>query len=638
MKIHLVWIRVTAAAAIVAGATAPPAAAQYAPYRPAPPQPAAQPAVAPATPYMAHRAPVAYQQPVYPQPVYPYGQQPTSRYQAPVAPVAPYQAPAAAYRQPVAPYPQTAMAHYPGSYGATPYVAQTQPTEVMPAPQQTNGTAPVATGETMPATTTTMPADPVAGGYANGHVNGAGCNGGGYYGGHGSAGCYPGVAECMDDCGSHNIWFGGIYYLFMDRADDKFVRLAVEVDHAVAPDPYYPPKSVTVVSTSDVDYDWRSGAEVRFGCTFDVGHQCDSCNTCGSGYGYPACGCNSCAPCSPPPTTFAWEVAWWGLDNDPQAYIFEDQINTRVYGMKNFAGLEYDRDAGATWAYRPVNEYYDYQIPIPAPPGAPPAGYIAVLAQRVWSDFKVQNLEVNMIRFPICDPCGHGGCGYGGCNTCGYDACGCSNYAGCNSCGCEEECWTSNFSAYGSCGVRYFRTDDDFAYDTEFAEYDGVGTYDQVAYNGFTYDNSNELCYDVQVENNLIGPQVGWTTNYCVACKWNFFCNSTFGVFENHMTNYQRMWSGGDGTIRFAGTGETFNVRSSKDDIAFLGELRIGGSYDFTCHWRGVLAYRAVALSGVATSFDQIPDQFSSVDDVEEINSDNSIVIHGVQTGVECRY
>jgi hypothetical protein len=239
------------------------------------------------------------------------------------------------------------------------------------------------------------------------------------------------------------------------------------------------------------------------------------------------------------------------------------------------------------------------------------------------------------MRFPVCDPCGGygGGCGsgYGG----GYDACGCNS--GCNTCGCEEECWTSNFSAYASCGVRYFRTDDDFAYDTEFAEWDGAA-YDQVAYNGFTYDNGNELCYDVQVENNLIGPQVGWTTNYCVGCKWNFFWNSTFGVFENHMTNYQRMWTGGDGTVRFSGTGETFNVRSSKDDIAFLGELRVGGSYDFTCNWRGVLAYRAVALSGVATSVGQIPDQFSAAEDVEEINSDNSIVIHGVQTGVECRY
>ena len=146
-------------------------------------------------------------------------------------------------------------------------------------------------------------------------------------------------------------------------------RLSVEVDHNVAPDPYYPPKSTTVVSTNDVDYDFRPGVEVRLGSTFTVG---DSCNTCGSGYGYG--GCNSCAPaCSS--TMYAWEVAWWGIADDDQSYVFEDQATTRMYGMKSFAGLEYDRDgAGGAYAYRPVNDYYDYQMPIDAPPA--PGGWL----------------------------------------------------------------------------------------------------------------------------------------------------------------------------------------------------------------------------------------------------------------------
>ncbi len=324
---------------------------------------------------------------------------------------------------------------------------------------------------------------------------------------------------------------------------------------------------------------------------------------------------------------YAWEVAWWGIENDQNCFVYEDPSNLRLYGMKSFAGLEYDRDAaGGAYAYRPVNDYYRYEMPIPAPPGAPAAGYTYVLAQRVWTDFKAQNLELNIIRFPVCDTCA------GGCNS-GCD----SNYTGCDTGGCEDDCCTSNFSMYGSCGVRYFRIDDDLSYDTEFAEYDGAA-YDQAAYNGFSYDNSNELCYDVQIENNLVGPQVGWTTNYSVGCRWNFFCNSTFGVFDNHMTQCQRMWTGGDGVIRFTGTGESFAVRSSKDDVAFLGELRLGGSYDFTCHWRGVLAYRAVALTGIATSVGQLPDQFSSRAEIAQINSDNSMIVHGLQVGAECRY
>jgi len=190
---------------------------------------------------------------------------------------------------------------------------------------------------------------------------------------------------------------------------------------------------------------------------------------------------------------------------------------------------------------------------------------------------------------------------------------------------------------YGSCGVRYFRVDDDFMYANEFTEWD-AGAADKAGYDGFNYNESNELFYDVQVENNLIGPQLGWTMNYCVGCKWNFFWNSTFGVFDNHMEQYQRMFSGGDGTVRFVNGGDEFMVESDKDDIAFLGELRLGGSYDISCNWRAVAAYRAVAISGVANSTDQIPDDFGSRGQVAIIDSDNQIIVHGIQVGAECRY
>jgi hypothetical protein len=321
-------------------------------------------------------------------------------------------------------------------------------------------------------------------------------------------------------------------------------------------------------------------------------------------------------------------VAAWGLDYDANEYTFLDVVNTRVYGMKNFSGLQHDRDgAGGAYAWRPVNDYYNYEMPIQAPPGVPPVGYINVLAQRVWTNWRAQNLEANLIRFPLaCDT----GCGGGGCNSgCGYDACGCNT-----GCGCEESCG-SNFSMYGSCGVRYFRIDDDFAYDVEYGEWDGAA-YDHTTFDGWGF-GVNELCYDVNVDNNLIGPQFGWTNNYCIGCKWNFFLNTTFGIFDNHISQRQRVWNNG-GLVEFAGTGESADVRSSKDNIAFLGELRVGGSYDFTCHCRGVLAYRALGLSGIATSVGQIPDNFSDRADVANINADSSMIIHGLQTGVEFQY
>ena len=237
------------------------------------------------------------------------------------------------------------------------------------------------------------------------------------------------------------------------------------------------------------------------------------------------------------------------------------------------------------------------------------------------------------MRFPICDTCGMGG-GGSGCGG-GYDACGCGTNTGC---GCEEECCSSACSSYGSCGVRYFRTDEDFFYNAEFNEFFAGPGYDHPVYDGWGFNNSSEICYDLEIENNLAGPQVGWTTNYCVGCKWNFFCNSTFGVFNNHITHRQRLWNGAGGFATFQNTGQSFNIsnrritwRSSANCVpaARMTSPAIAGV---------VAAYRAVGLTGVATPQGQLLADTNSYESVAYINSCQSIIIHGLQTGVECRY
>jgi hypothetical protein len=647
MKIHLAWIRVTAAAAIFAGAGAQHAAAQYVPYRPLPQQPAApvQPVAAP-TPRVASQPPY-WQQAARQASATRYQAPATAQYQQTTAPYVPTasSAPTPAYT-PVAPYAPTApyapvAAQYPtagypaAGYPTYPYVAQ-QPVESTQAPvppaedrlpsPERNG-APMNGAHANGAANGPMHNGHMHNGHVHNGVNGVAhdCNcQNGYVNGYAAgsyydAGCNSGygIGDYFDDDCQESQWFGGMYFLFMERDNASSTKLTVEVDHTVAPDPYYPPGDRTVLSTINTDHDFREGVEVRFGTTFTIGDSCDT-----------GCydGCNSCGSC---PTVYAWEVAWWGLDDDADDITYVDTIttpnSTRIYGMKNFVGLEYDRDgAGAGYGYTPVNDYYDYQLPIPAPPGVNPDGYIEVVAQRVRTNFKAQNLELNIIRFPVCDMA------CGGCNTCN---------AGCYGDACEPACMPSMFSMYGSCGVRYFRVDDDFMYANEFREWDDTSsTWDQAGYNGWSYDDDNELFYDVQVENHLIGPQLGWTMNYCYACKWNFFANSTFGVFNNHIEHVQQMWSGGGGPVRFAGTGEEFYVESDKDDISFLGELRLGGSYDINCHWRAVAAYRAVAIAGLANSSDQVPSDFTNAEYVQIVDSDSSVIVHGVQVGAECRY
>ena len=261
------------------------------------------------------------------------------------------------------------MGQYPAAYGAQQYYVANQPTEAIPVPPQAAAQA-TAAPEAMPATA--MPGAeavaPGANGYGAAGYNG-GANGGysaGQYYGAGGCGCqgaYPECNGCVEDCGPENIWFGGVYALYMDRVDCSPVRLAVEVPTGSVY-PYFPPQSVTVLNTAQIATDYQPGVEFRFGSTFTCGESCEQPCGCGSGYGYGG-GCNSCAPSCAPSRMYAWEVGMWGLDEDDNQYTFVDTVNGSLHGMKNFSGLQFDRDgAGATYGYQPVNSYYGYTLPI----------------------------------------------------------------------------------------------------------------------------------------------------------------------------------------------------------------------------------------------------------------------------------
>jgi hypothetical protein len=695
------WIRAAAAAAIVAGTTGPQADAQFAPYRlaqqqsasaaaattpaapPASMPPATQPAYAPYRPQAQQPAAQAQAQPIarvaaapqyprvaanypqvaatypqssatyptaaaYPQasPAYP---QTTATYPQATYPQATYPQTSGAYPQPAAQaYPQT-VAQYP-PYTAYPQVAR-QPGD-LPAPNGDNGTLPMpnrngepmngeangynglqngeatsgeyssgehtngatngaANGHSLPSENgTRMHVEnghngyPTTG-YSQGEAVGADCNGQAGYADYGLSGYF-------DNPHHDSNWFGGVYYLFMTRDDAEYRRLTAMFDTPAGGYPYYPVSDFTVLHTNSVDHDYRSGAEVRFGSTFATGTR-DECNSgCGTAYGYGYGGSDSGCSDSCDMQEYAWEVGYWILDDDSNvAEAIDSDANdtNRMYGMKNFAGLEYNG--------RDVNDWYDYQVPV-TDPGAVGATDIRLLAQRVRSNFRAQNLELNFLRLPM----------FGGAT------CGSGSAAGdCGESECEPACGNP-FTMTTLCGVRYLRVDDDFEYGTMWAV-DAGGVLTPPAYT--PWDGVGELYYDINVDNQLVGFQLGANMNYVVSCKCNVFWNSSFGLYNNHIDVYQRVY-GALGPATWTQSGEDAVIRAKKDDVAFAGEMLIGGSYDFGHQWRGILAYRAVAVSGIALSVDQMPENFANEAEVALVDSNGSLVIHGVQIGAECRY
>ena len=276
---------------------------------------------------------------------------------------------------------------------------------------------------------------------------------------------------------------------------------------------------------------------------------------------------------------YAWEVAWWGLDDDANDVTYTDRPgdDVRIYGMKNFAGLEYDRDGDGT--YRKQRQRLLWLPVADSRPPGPFAEYV-VLAQRVRTNFKAQNLELNSSasrsatwRAAAATAAATGA-------TAAMPPVATATLAAARSSAARRR---SRCTGRAACGTSARMTTSC----TPPSSLVAGGTPDSRGFDGWSYDDDNELYYDMQVENHLVGPQLGWTMNYCYACQWNFFCNSTFGVFNNHIEHDQRMWSRRrrHGAVQRR-SGDEFDVESDKDDISFLGELRLGGSYDITCNWR----------------------------------------------------
>ena len=391
-----------------------------------------------------------------------------------------------------------------------------------------------------------------------------------------------------NNCGRE--WFFGAYGLFMTRDNPSYTRFATVVAEPAPSTPYYPSGMEAVLTTNDIEPDWQWGAEIRFGST--LGSPCGSAGL----------------------RPYAWEVVYWGLAEDTQSALITDLWTDadRMYGAVSYNGLNYDRDgsSGGTYADRPMNDYWDYSMPVDE------TNDIRILGFRARSYFSAQNLELNFLRFPIA------GCSAGACDPCG---------------GCGPR-----FTVNGTCGVRYLKLDETLDYAAMFVQVDGTGTPvagEPTAYTGFPTTDDNNIFHDIDVDNELIGFQIGSNANWMFGCKWSAFCDTTLGIYGNNANMSQAVYGGGSGMVTWDGSGNAVSVMAKKTDVSFLGEMRAGVGYQVGCNCRVTAAYRVMAITGVALANEQIPSVWSDSSYVaRQFDTNDSIVLHGLQTGVEWKY
>ena len=171
-------------------------------------------------------------------------------------------------------------------------------------------------------------------------------------------------------------------------------------------------------------------------------------------------------------------------------------------------------------------------------------------------------------------------------------------------------------------GVRWFQFNEDFRY----AAFSTNPAYPQL------------LAYDLATSNDLIGFQLGGRSEICLNRKWSLNVGLKGGIYGNRITARQAFHDENNlhGRIN-AGpyANQDYEFESTKNDVAFLGELDLGLIYLMSPCWRARVGYRAVGVSGVALAVDQIPYSFHDVQDINRIKSNGSLLLHGLYFGLE---
>lgn len=294
--------------------------------------------------------------------------------------------------------------------------------------------------------------------------------------------------------------------------------------------------------------------------------------------------------------TYAFQASYWGLfPNRWDCDLRDPTLGGNIFSVYDFDPLVvYDAGGPATVA---VNWFFDNAV----------RHYV----QRSW---EVHNIEFNLLGGSLLGD-GVAGWGMGGTGYCGGGACG---MGGCGAACAPAVCGGPRLNLGWLFGVRFMYFGDDLQFASDRDNYT------------FDYDDW-EMYYDIDVENHLIGLQLGFGSDWAITPRLHVRAGTKFGVFGNHINHASQIY-GSMGTAFVSGgpnAGMEYNVNSSETAVTFLGELDLGMAYQISKRITAGVGYRIVAVSGVAVADGQIPRNFAGIQDVEDIDSKDDLVLHG---------
>ena len=174
-------------------------------------------------------------------------------------------------------------------------------------------------------------------------------------------------------------------------------------------------------------------------------------------------------------------------------------------------------------------------------------------------------------------------------------------------------------------GFRWFQFDEDLRYES-FINQAGL---------------PQSIAYSLETQNTLLGFQFGSRSEACVSNRVRLVAGTKVGLFNNRSRVRQTIYDNNSNIANIgigADAGTAFDFRDEDDSLAVLGEFDLGLVYQISCRSRFNFGYRAIGVSGVALAGDQVPNNFSSIPEVREIDNSGSLILQGGYAGLEMSY
>lgn len=139
-----------------------------------------------------------------------------------------------------------------------------------------------------------------------------------------------------------------------------------------------------------------------------------------------------------------------------------------------------------------------------------------------------------------------------------------------------------------------------------------------------------EGVYNVRTVNNLYGAQLGARVRRRPH-PWGWEASGAGGVFANDASQEQYVTDFPDFPLRPT-------TSRSDDTVAFVGEINLTALYRLSRVWVVRAGYSVFWIDGVALAPDQLDFNFATAPSGDQLDTNGSILFHGVNVGLEANW